>query len=440
MNRGRRILIGPVEIAGYYSNLYDGLKKIGVNVDFYTYKQHPFAYGHNGTDTRIRTAIQRLVLLLASRRSYWIRTVAAAALVPLLVVHAAHAALRYDAFIFSFGQSLLPRNLDLPLWRLLGKRVVCVIAHGSEARPPYMSALHRHQAEDPMGLRLLKRRTRRTSGRVRRIHRWAGVVVGAPFSSSYFAPGRQVNHFVLGLPQPSLVQYNRMGEWTTHVRSPNSVNVLHAPSRPSVKGTVHIRSAVQALQDQGLQINFTELQNASNDEVLAALQAADFVIDQVFTDTPMAGFAAEAARYGVPAIVGGYGLDELTKHIPEAMIPPSLVCHPDLLRNAITDLTRHAGRRVALGVAAQQFVTTQWSSVTVAKKYLQLLDGDFPQEWTFDPNDIEYLHGSGQSEENVKELIRTYVKRFGKRSLRLSHRPKLEADVLRFAAADDDVP
>ena len=63
-----------------------------------------------------------------------------------------------------------------------------------------------------------------------------------------------------------------------------------------------------------------------------------FEIDQVYCDTPMAGFATEAAWFGKPAVVGGYGFDYLKTYVPEGMWPPSKTCHPDKIENAIESL------------------------------------------------------------------------------------------------------
>ena len=43
--------------------------------------------------------------------------------------------------------------------------------------------------------------------------------------------------------------------------------------------------------------------------VLEKMAMSDIVVDQVYCDTPMAGFATEAAINGVPVVVGGYYAD-----------------------------------------------------------------------------------------------------------------------------------
>ena len=55
--------------------------------------------------------------------------------------------------------------------------------------------------------------------------------------------------------------------------------------------------------NEGLPLEYVEIVGQPNDIVLAEIARSAFVIDQLYSDTPMAGFAAEAARLGKPAIV-----------------------------------------------------------------------------------------------------------------------------------------
>jgi hypothetical protein len=51
----------------------------------------------------------------------------------------------------------------------------------------------------------------------------------------------------------------------------------------------------------------------------------------------------------------------------------------------------------------------------------------------FDPNSLEYCHGYGYKEEEVKESIRKVVQEGGEISLNLNDKPALKAKILRFA-------
>jgi hypothetical protein len=167
------------------------------------------------------------------------------------------------------------------------------------------------------------------------------------------------------------------------------------------------------------------------------IQHCDFVVDQLYSDTPMAGFATEVAWFGKPAVVGGYGFDYLKTSVPEGMWPPSKTCHPDQIEQAIEDLIVNREDRLRLGGEAQKFVREKWNAAEVARRYLRLIEGDIPEEWWLDPATVTYLEGFGQPVERTKENIRQMVEQFGVESLQLSHRPDLERAFLEFAGVNN---
>ena len=99
------------------------------------------------------------------------------------------------------------------------------------------------------------------------------------------------------------------------------VRVLHVPSSAAAKGSVEIRRTISDLVAGGVPIEFVELSNASNEEVLAALKGADLVVDQLYSDIVMPSLAKEAAVLGVPVIVAGY-FGEVYGHPPFARDAP----------------------------------------------------------------------------------------------------------------------
>ena len=213
----------------------------------------------------------------------------------------------------------------------------------------------------------------------------------------------------------------------------NVIRILHSPSLPVAKGTIIIVDAIERLKKKGYQIEFVLIKGRPFSEVLKEIQGCHFVIDQIYSDTPMAAFAAEAAWYGKPAIVGGYALDRLKKFVPEGMWPPSKTCLPEEIEGAIEELIVNHEQRKRLGREAQSFVREKWAAVEVAKRFLKLIEGEIPEGWWVDPMDVLYLEGCGQSNERTKNLIRTMVSHHGLRSLHLSHRPDLEKAFLDFA-------
>jgi hypothetical protein len=168
-------------------------------------------------------------------------------------------------------------------------------------------------------------------------------------------------------------------------------------------------------------------------EVRAAIRDCDFVVDELYSDTPMATFATEAAAEGKPAVVGLYGLDLLRSVTPPEMLPPVQACHPDDLDAAIEQLMVDVPYRLALGERAREFVTRMWSPAAVAERFRRLLIGHVPAEWLFDPGDVPYTHGWGLRESQARQSVREVIDGGGVVALQLSDKPRVEAAFVAFA-------
>jgi hypothetical protein len=147
----------------------------------------------------------------------------------------------------------------------------------------------------------------------------------------------------------------------------------------------------------------------------------------------MAGFAAEAAFHGKPAVVGGYYAGCIRRDVQADWIPPSLYCHPDEVEQAICKMIVDKNYRLELGREARAFVETRYGPQRVASRYLRLIEGDVPREWLYDPMDIRYLHGLGLSESQVRELVRAVIQKGGVAALQLDDKPELRDMFVAFA-------
>ena len=206
----------------------------------------------------------------------------------------------------------------------------------------------------------------------------------------------------------------------------DQVTIMHAPSELAGKGTKVIREVIKEIISEGYNIEYIECVNKSNKEVMELLKKCDFIIDQLYSDTPMAGFASEAASFGVPAVVCGYyskWFDEMNKGIIKA---PSYFCLPHELKEAVIELIVNKEKRLRLGSDAFNFVSTEWNYTTVAKRYCCILNDEIPDRWWYDPYDSEYILGAGMDETVIKRLITEMIDRYGWESLCIEDKPMLK--------------
>lgn len=427
----RRVFVGPVEIAGIASGLVQGLRECSVDAQVMLSTPHPFQYGSEPVSWLIRvwqkigaartaTPRQRLLrkLLLAVAHDLWGGLVLARVLAS------------FDAFIFIFGQTLTNSKFELWLLKRLGKKIVFIYC-GSDSRPPYIDGARYPGlvSDDLPKISTVLRIVRRCKRKIRLHEHYADYVINSP-TTAHFLERRYINWFAMGIPR---VLPNFLPGSTAVSAKPGMVRILHSPSNPLVKGTEAILSALDNLRKKGYLIDLIKIQGMPNEVVLRELAQCDFVVDQLYADTPLATFATEAAFFGKPAIVGGYFANTVADCLAAEDIPPSMFVLPDELESAIERLILDAELRRLLGERARQFVSTHWSLHGVARRYVQLLNDEVPDQWWCDPASVSYLEGCGLPRGRAKRLISLLVDRFGADALQLHDKPELEADFVKFA-------
>ena len=424
--RRPRIFIGLEEIADYYAPLHAGFEELGYDTVLVTLTPHPFY----GMVNRGRLPLVARVAIAAggryartTRRSFatraWWWFVARLARLPLLV----WAIATRDVFIFGFGSTFFG-YLELPVLKLFRRRVVFIF-HGSDSRPPYLNGAMT-TAAPPVDADALARSTRRVKKRVRTIDRWADVVVDNPLSAHFHE--RPITSFLaIGVPRVPLA--DSPGERDV-------IRVLHCPSRRAAKGSQEIRGVIEHLRARELSIELLELSGVPHAEVVAALADVDVVVDQLYSDVALAGFAAEAAAAAKPVIVGGYGRDAIEEALCGRPFPPVLFCHPDEVEENLERLAVEGELRRSLGESARRYVEHELNPRAVARRLLEAIEG-VRQEWIFDPRRITYVHGMGLTEAGARQLVRLLIEHGGTTALCVSDKPALEARLVEFARASD---
>jgi hypothetical protein len=425
-----KVFVGLTEIAGYYGNLKRGLEQLGVECTFIDLNDHPFEYSRD-VQANILTRLLKKVLKkrLLSAQSHLIVNIWWKVLCIILRISLfCWAFIQYDVFIFGFASSFLS-FYDLPILKCCRRRIIYVF-HGSDSRPPYidgyMKTIH-GDLETGQYISLIKRQKEI----VAKIERYADVIISHPLSSQlhekWFVPLT-----VIGIPYH--ISHTYLNYSTTSIE--HKIRILHSPSNPETKGTLSIRHAIEKLRAKGYGIEFIEISGEPNVVVLEEIARCDFVVDQLYSDTMMAGFATEAAFLGKPSVVAGYAESEVRRIFAADKIPPVHYCHPNEIEEAIEQLIVNREYRAELGARAKAFVETNWAPKKVAERYLQLIEGNMPQDWLYDPKDIVYLHGYGLSESSTEKFIKALIQDGGIEALQITDKPELARRFLQFACRE----
>lgn len=425
-----RVFIGPLEVAGIAAGLARGLRAHGHEADLIVAYAHRFAYGGVRNVGGLagwwaRAGCWRQAL----PRSQPLKKAAAFALQQLLGwAVLAWAARRYDAFVFLYGETITNTALELRLLRWLGRRTVVVFV-GSDSRPPYVDGGW-FPADRPFDAPAAARAARRQRAKVRRLERGASVCVNAA-ATGHFHARRFVHWLALGIPRdvpPAAAAHPPRA----------AVRALHGPSHPVLKGSARIGDAVEVLRRRGVAIELVTIEGRPNAEVMAALADSDLVLDQLYSDTPMAAFATEGASLGRAVLVGGYAARSIAAEAARhgLPLPPTVFVEPDAFAAELARLAADADERRRLGEAGRAFVAAHWTPEAVAQRLLRLIDGDVPEAWWVDPAEVTYLPGCGLPDGVARERVRAVVERRGASALQLDDKPALRDAYLAFARGE----
>jgi glycosyltransferase involved in cell wall biosynthesis len=420
----RRISIGPGEVAGYLGQLRNGFEGLGIACEHFMFIP-PHQYSYPTTDYFLRSAYESVAKLEQTGRLGYLIYKLSEKVIRLVAL--IYAIFRYDTFIFS-GLGSFFRFWELPLLRALGKRVI-VVYLGSDARPPYLSGRHLDDKNGTFDSAAIAREAAAIKKQIRFVERYASVVVSHT-STAQFMARPFVRLCAVGIPMGKAPE--KVGKAAARDPGDPHLRILHAPSRPVAKGTPLVREVVGKLQEEGAKLELVELTGVPNHEVLRQLQLCDLVVDELYSDIPMATLAAEAAGFSKPVVVGSLYGEHFTQDNPDFAAgedAPSFFIGPEQLEQTLRSLIADPSRLRDKGEQARRFLATHWVSEIVASNYLRLANADVPESWRADPATIGYIAGWGLSRENWATQLRQYVLHAGEGALLLDDKPGLKGRI-----------
>lgn len=420
-----RIFIGPTEVAGLAAGWAKGLRAIGMSADLVCVYRHPFAYSNDGPPALAARSWARLITWRAAltRQQYFSRSVGFALQLLVRWWVVVWAMRRYDAFVFLSGDTITNTRAELALLRAAGKRVVVVFL-GSDARPPYIDG-SLFPADRPFDAAAAARASQRQRRKVARLEQGANVCINAP-ATAHFHQRQFVNWFAVGIP--------REVSPATRTSLPGPVlRLLHSPSHAVLKGTASIRAMVERLNARGLAVELVIIEGRPNVEVMQAMRDCDLIVDQLYSDTPMAAFAAEGASQGRAVLVGGYRAAAVERDLGGLPMPPTRFVSPEDFEANLEHLVRDRASRESLGTAARLFVAEHWQHAAVAQRLARVLRGDVPDAWWCHPAQVDYLNGAGLGDAVARAHVRALIDRCGDSALQLDDKPRLRQAFVDFA-------
>jgi glycosyltransferase involved in cell wall biosynthesis len=330
-----RILHGMRDIASQASYSAIGLRRCGHQVDTAWYVDSP--YSAEQPTFYIETSRVGLAELLRS----WLR----------MLGFFFRSLGRYDVFHIHFGLSLLPRNLDLPLLRLLRRRLVMEF-HGSDIRQgPQWLSLNPYAryfpgyAERPWIAQQAQRYVRQATD----------IIIHDAELLPYVPAEARKLHIV-----PLRIDLERFPFRAEKPRRSRPL-IAHIPSSTGINGTPYIEEVLERLSQQR-DFDYTLIQGVSQDEARVLCRDADIVIDKMLLGT-YGMLSIECLALGTPVVC--YIREDLLADFPPEL--PVVRATLDTLEAVLTDLIDQPKWRLEAARRGRRYVENYHDCTRVAK-------------------------------------------------------------------------
>lgn len=152
--------------------------------------------------------------------------------------------------------------------------------------------------------------------------------------------------------------------------------VGHFPNHGYFKGTKYLQGAVDALQAEGHAVELLQLSGRPHNEILAAMQTIDVLVDQLISGS-FGLTAVEAMASGCPVIC--YLHDGVA--VAEREACPVIEANPDTIKQVLHQLISDRTRLSEAGAAGPQYVRKNYSVEALGKHLadLYLATADLPK-------------------------------------------------------------
>ncbi len=403
-----RIFLGAQEIAGMMKRVNNAFKDMGYKCDYYCLNEYVF--DKNGYEPlpqmkkyrRHMERIQNTNSLLKKALLYIVQ------MFDILNIFV-YTLFVYTDYIYIFGNGLFYFNpylrhiqeLEFYILKLCHKNMIMWLC-GSDSRPSYCDV------NTYKTINAMYRDARRRAKNIRMLEKYM-LLIDNP-ASSHFHTKPYIIYNCIGI----IADENEKVK--ANLQNDGKIRILHALSHLKGKGTAEIQKVLQELKEEGYKFEYIAVHGVSHREVLKQMAQADIVIDQLYSDTPMAGFATEAAINGIPVIVGGYYADYYHKVKSNPDIP-TLYCAPDKLKENIIFLINNENIRTEISEKEKNYIESNCTPEKVAKKLIKLLEKDIPTEWYFNPFDNDYPFGGGIKKEEMIDNVTRLIDKYGEKAL-----------------------
>lgn len=348
-----RIFIGTEEIASLLSDLASGFKDMGYKVTTYVTAKNKFYPTHKYDIVR-GTLINDLIhywewKFLSNRLKDYCKRIDTFISVPYLKWKNRKLIEDHDLFIFIW-KPWLDESYLFPLLKKKGKKIICMHV-GSDVR--YAQAFQQQYNIDTAGWGdfFVNDNLDRKLKKIRYQELYADIFYSLPDQAGLYL--RNYNHLSLSLNKAKDIQFK--------IPARKKPLIIHAPSRSEIKGTSIINKTVERLKNEGIELDYTLIQNVPNEELLRLLTEADILCDELFLHGPGV-LSAEGMAAGCAVATRCFNVPPFQ--------PPVCAVTPENLYEELKRLITDVEYRVALAAEGKKFVDEFNDPTRIAAKVI----------------------------------------------------------------------
>lgn len=370
-----RIFHGPYNVAGIGGHLAEAERERGYVSKFIVYKANKLIHNHDeNIDFTKNHLFKRFIYV--PFYFFW------------------KCVFNFDLFHFYFGKSLLMFNLDLPILRLFGKKIIMTYC-GSEVR-----LVGKVESKRNPYVKHIQFSTSSTTKKIWSsnffIIQWIKWVFLFQYDIPKYDTRKQImmwwqNLFVhkffayrdlyasalTVIPKEKVIKdvfINNIGIASSEElkfeesKQNEKVVIVHAPTNQLVKGTKFVESVLDKLKSEGIDFEYIQIYRMPHEEVMDILKhKADIVIDQMLLGS-FASLSIEAMSFGKPVIC--YLMDKI-----EADFNGELAiynCNIDNLYEKLKELIKNRELRIKLGQKGISFIQKYYNKNEIVDNTIQL--------------------------------------------------------------------
>jgi len=277
------------------------------------------------------------------------------------------ACMRYDVFHYYYYGGLLILvpifwQLELPLLRLLGKRIV-FSAIGCDIRLRSQAMRHKYNCCSSCSVFCDEKKTRE---RLDHIKKYASVLVAGGDMHEFLPESKwDVPEYAVDIHE-----FDELME----VKPPSDkIRIVHGCNNRQWKGTEHIITACEKLKEEGFPVELILVEGKPNEEARRIYATADIIVDQLLIGW-YALFSIEAMAMGKPVCC--YLREDLIWMIPKEPPCPIVNTNPENILEELRKLVKNPELRKRLGEMGRHYAAEIHDFRKVAQKWVKIYGGE----------------------------------------------------------------